>query len=108
MPEGGTHLTGLRMALTRMINQQAEKTSYLKLEEKKFSGQHVRQGLTAVVSIKHPDPVYEGAVRWKLMNPEATGIVASAVSDVFTAYLENNPADARRIFDHIHQAAKGG
>src|SRR5262245_63589616 len=74
-PDGGTHLTGLRGALTRTINDYARKNGLLKENESNFSGEDTREGLTAIVSIKHPDPQFESQTKVKLMNAEVKGMV---------------------------------
>jgi len=98
-PDGGTHLTGLRSAVTRAINYYARKHNFLKDKDKNFSSDDTREGLTAVVSIKHPDPQFESQTKVKLMNAEVSGIVTSVVGDALSTYLEENPRDAKKIID---------
>jgi DNA gyrase subunit B len=98
-PDGGTHLTGLRTALTRVLNSYARKNNYLKEKDRNFSSDDTREGVTAVVSIKHPDPQFESQTKVKLMNAEVSGIVASIASDALNSYLEENPRDAKRIIE---------
>ncbi len=98
-PDGGTHLTGLRAALTRNINDYARKNGLLKDNEANFSGEDTREGLTAIVSVKHPDPQFESQTKVKLMNAEVKTIVESVVAAQFSAFLEENPRDARIIID---------
>ncbi|MFL7838273.1 MAG: DNA topoisomerase (ATP-hydrolyzing) subunit B [Candidatus Promineifilaceae bacterium] len=98
-PDGGTHLTGLRTALTRVLNSYARKNNLLKEKDRNFSSDDTREGVTAVVSVKHPDPQFESQTKVKLMNAEVSGIVASIASEALTAYLEENPRDAKRIID---------
>ena len=98
-PDGGTHLTGLRAALTRNINDYARKNGLLKDNESNFSGEDTREGLTAIVSVKHPDPQFESQTKVKLMNAEVKTIVESVVAAQFSAFLEENPRDARAIID---------
>ncbi len=98
-PDGGTHLTGSRTAVTRVINTYARKNNFLKEKDKNFSSDDTREGLTTVVSIKHPDPQFESQTKVKLMNAEVSGIVASATAEAFSAYLDENPRDAKRIIE---------
>ncbi len=98
-PDGGTHLTGLRGALTRTINDYARKNSFLKENENNFSGDDTREGLTAIVSIKHPDPQFESQTKVKLMNAEVKTIVESVVANEFSTFLEQNYRSARTIID---------
>ncbi len=95
--DGGTHLTGLRSALTRSINDCARKSGLLKDKDSNFTGEDTREGLTAIVSIKHPDPQFESQTKVKLMNAEVSGLVASVVSEAMSAFLEENPRQARAI-----------
>lgn len=96
-PEGGMHLTGLRTALTRTINDYARKNELIKEKEDSFSGDDVREGLTAIVSIKLREPQFEGQTKAKLGNPEARTAVESVFAESFSSYLEENPADAKSI-----------
>jgi DNA gyrase subunit B len=98
-PDGGTHLTGLRSALTRVLNSYARKNNYLKEKDRNFSSDDTREGVTAVVSVKHPDPQFESQTKVKLMNAEVSGIVASIAAEALTSYLEENPRDAKRIIE---------
>jgi DNA gyrase subunit B len=98
-PDGGTHLTGLRGALTRTINDYARKNSLLKDNDSNFSGEDTREGLTAIVSIKHPDPQFESQTKVKLMNAEVKTLVESVVGERFSAFLEENPRQARAIIE---------
>ncbi|HNT53440.1 MAG TPA: DNA topoisomerase (ATP-hydrolyzing) subunit B [Anaerolineaceae bacterium] len=95
--DGGTHLTGLRMALTRVINDYARKTGLLKDADPNFTGEDTREGLTALVSIKHPDPQFESQTKVKLMNPEVQTYVQQVVGEAFQAFLQENPQAARAI-----------
>lgn len=97
--DGGTHLTGLRAALTRTINDYARKAGLLKEKDPNFSGDDVREGLTAVVSVKHPDPQFESQTKVKLMNAEVKAIVESVVAEAFAEFLERDSASARRIVE---------
>ncbi len=98
-PDGGTHLTGLRSAVTSAINRHARKANILKEKEANFSGNDTLEGLTAIVSIKHPDPQFESQTKVKLLNPEVQGAVSQVVSEAFSEFLELNQRDARRIID---------
>jgi DNA gyrase subunit B len=98
-PDGGTHLTGLRTALTRVLNSYARKHNFLKEKDRNFSSDDTREGVTAVVSVKHPDPQFESQTKVKLMNAEVSGIVASIAAESLNAYLEENPRDAKRIIE---------
>jgi DNA gyrase subunit B len=95
--DGGTHLTGLRSALTRSINDYAHKSGLLKDKDPNFTGEDTREGLTAIISIKHPDPQFESQTKVKLMNAEVSGIVASVVSEAMSTFLEENPRQAKAI-----------
>ncbi len=97
--DGGTHLTGLRAALTRTINDYARKAGLLKEKDPNFSGDDVREGLTAVVSVKHPDPQFESQTKVKLMNAEVKAIVESVVAEAFMEFLERDSASARKIVE---------
>ena len=98
-PDGGTHVTGLRSALTGVINRFARKAGLLKEKDGNFSGNDTLEGLTAVVSVKHPDPQFESQTKVKLLNPEVQGAVSQVITEAFNDFLENNPRDARRIVD---------
>ncbi len=98
--EGGMHLTGFRTALTRTLNDYARKNGFLKEDDVNLSGQDVREGLTAVVSIKIREPQFEGQTKTKLGNPEARIAVDSVVSERFMDFLERNPQDARAIIEN--------
>jgi DNA gyrase subunit B len=98
-PDGGTHLTGVRTAVTRVINSYARKNSFLKEKDTNFSSDDTREGLTTVVSIKHPDPQFESQTKVKLMNAEVAGIVAAVTADAFALYLEENPREAKKIIE---------
>jgi DNA gyrase subunit B len=95
--DGGTHLTGLRSGLTRTINDYARKEGLLRDKDPNFSGEDVREGLTAIVSVKHPDPQFESQTKVKLMNAEVRGLVESAVSNALSEFLERDSTTARRI-----------
>ena len=95
--DGGTHLTGLRSSLTRVVNDYARKNGLLKDADPNFSGDDTREGLTAIVSIKHPDPQFESQTKVKLMNPEAQTYVTQVVGEAFSTFLEENPQAAKTI-----------
>ncbi len=95
--DGGTHLTGLRSAITRVINDYARKHGLLKESDENFSGEDVREGLTAIISVKHPDPQFESQTKVKLMNAEVKGIVESVVGEALSDFLEQHPRAAKRI-----------
>lgn len=105
-PEGGTHVVGFRTALTRTINNYAKKHNLIKESGEALTGDDVREGLTAVISIKLPDPQFEGQTKAKLGNADVRTIVDSVFSDYFSSYLEEHPADARRIINKTLLAAK--
>jgi DNA gyrase subunit B len=95
--DGGTHLTGLRGALTRVINDYARKNNLLKDSDPNFSGDDTREGLTAIVSIKHPDPQFESQTKVKLMNAEVQTYVQQVVVEGFITFLEETPSAAKAI-----------
>ena len=95
--DGGSHLTGLRAGLTRTINDYARKAGLLKDKDPNFSGDDVREGLTAIVSVKHPDPQFESQTKVKLMNAEVKGLVESVVTAALGEFLERDSRAARRI-----------
>ncbi len=95
--DGGTHLTGLRSSLTRVINDYARKNGLLKEGDNNFSGDDTREGLTAIVSIKHPEPQFESQTKVKLMNPEVQTYVTQAVGEGFGTFLDENPQAAKAI-----------
>ena len=96
-PEGGTHLAGFRNAITKTFNDYARNAKLLKDSEANLSGEDIREGLTAIVSIKIEDPQFEGQTKQKLGNSEARGAVDSVVSEYLTYYLEQNPTVAKQI-----------
>ncbi|MEK7510122.1 MAG: DNA topoisomerase (ATP-hydrolyzing) subunit B [Patescibacteria group bacterium] len=104
--QGGTHITGFRSALTRMLNEYAKKNNFLKGDEDSLTGDDVREGLTAVVSVKLRDPQFEGQTKAKLGNPEAKSAVEAVVSEALTDFLERNPQDARAIIEKCFLASK--
>ena len=94
--EGGTHLSGFRSALTRTVNFYASKNNLAKDLKESVSGDDIREGLTAVISVKIPHPQFEGQTKTKLGNTEVKGIVEAIVNDKLGAFLEENPSVARR------------
>jgi len=104
--EGGTHLSGLKAAMTRTINAYAQERGALKKNDASLSGDDVREGLVAVLSVKVPEPQFEGQTKTKLGNSEVRGIVESLVNDRLSTWLEENPSSARRIIEKAVQAAR--
>lgn len=98
-PGGGTHVTGLKMALTRVLNDYAKKGNLIKEKEGAFTADDLREGLTAVVSVKLANPQFEGQTKDKLNNSEVRGIVQTVVFEAFTEYLEQHPANAKGIVE---------
>ena len=97
--EGGTHLSGFRSALTRTINQYAKANNLIKDDSESMSGEDVREGLTAIISVKVPDPQFEGQTKTKLGNGEVQGLVESIVNEELGTYFEEHPSVARRIIE---------
>lgn len=104
--EGGTHESGMKTALTRVINDYARRQKLMKENEEKLSGEDVREGLTAVISIKHPDPQFEGQTKTKLGNSEARTITDRLFSTHFDKFLMENPQVARKIVEKGILASK--
>jgi len=104
--DGGTHLTGFRSALTRVLNDSARKQKILKENDANLSGEDVREGLVAVISVKLPEPQFEGQTKTRLGNAEMKGIVESAMGDELSTWLEEHPSDARRIIEKCLTAAR--
>ncbi len=105
-PDGGTHLTGFRAALTRVINDYARKNGLLKEKEENLSGEDTREGLTAIILVKLPDPQFEGQTKNKLGNPEVRGIVEQVLGEYLNYYLEEHPGVARKIVNKGLLAAR--
>ncbi|MEK7130845.1 MAG: DNA gyrase subunit B, partial [Patescibacteria group bacterium] len=105
-PDGGMHLTGFRTALTRTINDYARKNNIIKENEDNFTGDDVREGMTAVVSVKLREPQFEGQTKAKLGNPEARTAVESVFGEALAFFLEENPSDARTIISKVLLALK--
>jgi DNA gyrase subunit B len=104
--DGGTHLTGLRGGLTRTVTQYATTQNLLKEVKNGLTGEDIREGLTAVISVKHPDPSFDSQTKSKLVSSEVKGIVETVVGDRLGAFLEENPATARKILEKAVMAAK--
>ena len=104
--DGGTHLVGFRTALTRVINDYARKNSLLKEKEDNLTGDDIREGLTAVILVKLPDPQFEGQTKNKLGNPEMRRYVDQVMSEYFAYYLEENPATAKKVVGKATLAAR--
>ncbi len=105
-PDGGTHMTGFRAALTRVINDYARKNSLLKEKEENLSGEDTREGLTSVILVKLPDPQFEGQTKNKLGNPEIRGYVEQVLGEYLSYYMEEHPAIARKIIGKSLLAAR--
>ena len=104
--DGGTHLTGLRAATTRVINDYARRANLLKDADINFTGDDTREGMTAIVSIKHPDPQFESQTKVKLMNPEVQTYVQQVVGEAFSTFLEENPSAAKAIVSKCLTSAR--
>ena len=104
--EGGSHVTGFRSALTSVLNKYARKANLMRDQDPNLTGDDVREGLTAVISVKVREPQFEGQTKTKLGNSEVRGQVETVFSDAFTQYLEENPPDARRIIEKCLVAAR--
>jgi DNA gyrase subunit B len=104
--DGGSHLTGFRTALTRVLNDYARKAKILKDNDPNLTGEDVREGLVAVISVKLPEPQFEGQTKTRLGNMEVAGQVQSALSEALTQHLEENPSDGRRIIDKCLMASR--
>ena len=105
-PDGGTHLIGFRAAMTRVINDYARKNSLLKEKEDNLGGDDIREGLTAVILVKLPDPQFEGQTKNKLGNPEVRRYVEQVMNEYFSYYLEENPEVAKKIVGKAILAAR--
>jgi len=104
--EGGSHLSGFRSALTRTLNDYARKNNLLKQNDENLSGEDVREGLTAIISIKLTEPQFEGQTKTKLGNSEVRGVVESIINEHLSIYLEEHPAQARKIVEKCVAAAR--
>jgi DNA gyrase subunit B len=105
-PDGGTHLTGFRTALTKAINQYSRSNSLLKEKDPSVSGDDVREGLVCVLSLKLPNPRFESQTKVKLVNTEIDGVVNSVIYDGLMTYFDQNPPIAKRIFEKVLTAAR--
>ncbi|HBL68074.1 MAG TPA: DNA topoisomerase (ATP-hydrolyzing) subunit B, partial [Firmicutes bacterium] len=104
--EGGTHLSGFRSALTRSINDYARKSGQLKENDQNLAGEDVREGLTAVISVKLPNPQFEGQTKMKLGNSEVRGIVESVVNEGLDYFFEQNPSPSKKIIEKCLMASR--
>ncbi|MBO4725583.1 MAG: DNA gyrase subunit B, partial [Firmicutes bacterium] len=104
--EGGTHMVGFKTALTKVFNDYARKNNFLKDKDDPLSGEDVREGLTAIVSVKLQEPEFEGQTKTKLGNPEMRGFVETTTTENLTAFLEENPAQAKIILEKCLRAAR--
>src|SRR5476649_2573782 len=105
-PDGGTHLAGFRSALTRAINQYGKANTLFKPKDPALSGDDVREGLVAVISLLHPDPKFESQTKVKLLSPEVEGVVSSATYESLMSFFDGNPNIAKRIIDKALNAAR--
>jgi DNA gyrase subunit B len=105
-PDGGTHVAGFRSALTRAINQYGKTNNLFKPKDPSLSGDDVREGLVAVISLLHPDPKFESQTKVKLLSPEVEGIVSSATYESLMSFFDSNPNIAKRIIDKAMNAAR--
>ncbi|MEI7683341.1 MAG: DNA gyrase subunit B, partial [Candidatus Saccharibacteria bacterium] len=105
-PDGGTHLTGFRAALTRVINDYARKNGLIKEKEENLSGEDTREGITCIILVKLPDPQFEGQTKNKLGNPEVRGYVEQVMNEYFNYYLEEHPGVAKKIVGKALLAAR--
>jgi DNA gyrase subunit B len=105
-PDGGTHMVGFRTALTRAINEYARKSGILKEKEENLTGDDIREGLTAIILVKMPDPQFEGQTKNKLGNPEIRRYVEQVMNEWFAYYLEENPGNAKKIVNKSLLAAR--
>ena len=104
--EGGTHLSGFRSALTRVVNDYARKKGFLKEKDTNLTGDDIREGLTAIISVKLTDPQFEGQTKTKLGNSEMRGITEAVTGDVISTFLEENPGEGKIIVDKCLRAAR--
>jgi DNA gyrase subunit B len=104
--EGGTHLSGFRSALTRSVNDYARRKNLLKEKDENLLGEDIREGLTAIISVKLEEPQFEGQTKTKLGNSEMRGVVETATAEMLTTFLEENPNDAKIIIEKCLRSAK--
>ena len=105
-PDGGSHLTGLRTAVTRLINDYGRKQGWFKDKDENFTGEDTRQGMTAIVSVKVVEPQFEGQNKLKLLNNEVRYHVESAIAEAMGKWLEESPKDAKAIFEKCRTALR--
>jgi DNA gyrase subunit B len=105
-PDGGTHMEGFRRALTRVVNDYARKNSLVKESEENLTGEDVREGITAIVSVKLPDPQFEGQTKAKLGNPEIRGYVEQVMTEWLSYYMDENPGEAKKIIGKATLSAR--
>ncbi len=104
--DGGTHLTGLRAAITRTVNDYARRSGMLKESDPNFTGDDTREGLTAIISVKHPDPQFESQTKVKLMNAEVQTLAQQVIGEAFSTFLEENPSAGRSIVQKCLTSAR--
>ncbi len=104
--DGGTHLTGVRNAVTRIVNDYARRSGLLKDADPNFTGDDTREGLTAIISVKHPDPQFESQTKVKLMNPEVQTLAQQVVGEAFRSFLEENPTAGKAIVSKCLTSAR--
>jgi len=104
--EGGTHLSGFKSALTKAINDYARKKGFLKEKEENLTGEDIREGVTAIISVKLPEPQFEGQTKTKLGNNDIRGVVESVATDMFSEFLEENPNEGKIISEKCIRASK--
>jgi Type IIA topoisomerase (DNA gyrase/topo II, topoisomerase IV), B subunit len=104
--DGGTHLTGFRTAITRVLNDYARRNSLIKDSDPNFTGDDTREGMTALISIKHPDPQFESQTKVKLMNPEVQTLATQIVGEAFSEFLEENPSAGKAIIKKCLTSAR--
>ena len=104
--DGGTHLTGFRTAITRVLNDYARRNSLIKDSDPNFTGDDTREGMTALISIKHPDPQFESQTKVKLMNPEVQTLATQIVGEAFSEFLEENPSAGKSIIKKCLTSAR--
>lgn len=104
--EGGTHESGFKTAVTRVVNDYARKNSLVKENETNLTGEDIREGMTAIISVKLPNPQFEGQTKTKLGNSEMTGLVNSVVGDKLSSFLEENPSIAKKVIEKTVMAAR--
>ena len=104
--EGGTHITGFKAKFTTVINQYARELGILKEKDANFTGSDVRNGMTAVIAVKHPDPRFEGQTKTKLDNPDAGKVVADVTGEEVVLYFDKNLEDLKQVISCAEKSAK--